>query len=341
MQTVICHSNYDIWNRDGNMFSGGAGVSVKDFLTQMLELKKRGLGAELDFKTSDQVEIHEADAFLFVDMPTANEVYYNSAIKTGKPLFLLAWESGIINPRNSMPELHERLSAVFTYDDSLIDNTKYIKVGYSFLFPNALVRQSVKDKLCCMIAANKVSDRPLELYSSRLQVAKWFEENHPDDFDLYGQFWRKNIPSRNIIDRALNKIPIINNPFATRRPSYRGEVKNKLDTYSNYSFAICYENARDLQGYISEKIFDCFFAKCVPIYWGAPNITDYIPSECFIDRRGFSDNADIYRYISTMTDVRYKRYLDSIEKFLDSSKAGVFSVDYFARTIIHNMRKKL
>jgi hypothetical protein len=56
-----------------------------------------------------------------------------------------------------------------------------------------------------------------------------------------------------------------------------------------YKFSICYENARDTPGYITEKIFDCFFAGCVPIYWGANNITDHIPKECFIDKRDFED----------------------------------------------------
>lgn len=30
----------------------------------------------------------------------------------------------------------------------------------------------------------------------------------------------------------------------------------------------CFENVRDLPGYITEKIFDCFFAEYIPIYWG-------------------------------------------------------------------------
>ena len=62
----------------------------------------------------------------------------------------------------------------------------------------------------------------------------------------------------------------------------------------NISFAICYENARDIPGYITEKIFDCFFAGCVPIYWGgAPNVTDHIPANTFIMIKWLWVNANV------------------------------------------------
>ena len=36
-----------------------------------------------------------------------------------------------------------------------------------------------------------------------------------------------------------------------------------------------------VKGYITEKIFDSFFAGVVPIYWGAENITDYVPKSLY------------------------------------------------------------
>jgi len=38
-------------------------------------------------------------------------------------------------------------------------------------------------------------------------------------------------------------------------------------------------------GYITEKIFDSFFTSYVLIYLGAKNITEHVPSNCFIDQR--------------------------------------------------------
>ena len=35
--------------------------------------------------------------------------------------------------------------------------------------------------------------------------------------------------------------------------------------------------AREIPGYITEKIFDCFLARSVPVYWGPGNIADHVP----------------------------------------------------------------
>lgn len=76
----------------------------------------------------------------------------------------------------------------------------------------------------------------------------------------------------------------------------------------NYKFAICYENIKNQNGYITEKIFDCFFAGCVPIYWGAKNVTKHIPKECFIDMRDFSSFEEVYVLIKNMPEVTYMKH---------------------------------
>ena len=107
----------------------------------------------------------------------------------------------------------------------------------------------------------------------------------------------------------------------------------------NYKFAICYENIKDQNGYITEKIFDCFFAGCVPIYWGAKNITDHIPENCFIDKRKFHTYEELYRYINSMDDITYLSYLDNIEEFLKSSESDPFKAEVFAQTIVTEILK--
>jgi hypothetical protein len=101
-----------------------------------------------------------------------------------------------------------------------------------------------------------------------------------------------------------------------------------------YRFAIAYENIKDEDGYITEKIFDAFIAGCVPVYWGAKNITDYVSSDCFIDRREFKNNQELYRYMKNMNDDEYLKYLINIEHYLNSKKSQQFSADHFAKTIV-------
>jgi hypothetical protein len=106
---------------------------------------------------------------------------------------------------------------------------------------------------------------------------------------------------------------------------------------SQYKFSICYENARDIPGYITEKIFDCFFASCVPIYWGANNIEDYIPKDCFIDKKLFDTYESLYEYIKNMDDFIYLNYLDNIETFLKSNASYQFGIEFFSKTIIEGV----
>ena len=55
-----------------------------------------------------------------------------------------------------------------------------------------------------------------------------------------------------------------------------------LNIFNKYKFIICYENSYT-DGYVTEKIFNCFYAKTIPIYNGAPNINNYINSESYIN----------------------------------------------------------
>lgn len=337
MKKIILHSNYSILNKNGNMLNNEGDVSVKDFLYQMSKLKEIGLKSDIYFYTSDEIDIDESSAVIFIDMPNEKDTYFLKVQKSGKKLYLMAWESGIINSRNFDVNLHDIFEKIFTYDDNLIDNKKYIKLAYSFKFPETIQKKYKDKKLCCLIVGNKSSEHPFELYSHRLKLIEWFEKNHPNDFDLYGQGWNKIIPPKNIFHRAINKYGFLNQFLKPKRISYKGSVEDKLETYSNYKFAVCYENARDLTGYISEKIFDCLFSGCIPIYWGADNISDFIPSNCFIDKRDFESFESLYEFISNMNENEYLKYLDSIEKFIQDNKDGIFSVDYFTKTIIDNL----
>ena len=104
-----------------------------------------------------------------------------------------------------------------------------------------------------------------------------------------------------------------------------------------YKFSIAYENIKDETGYITEKIFDSFFAGCVPIYLGADNITEYIPKNCFIDQRDFKNYDSIYDFMVKMSADDYLNYLNNIDKFLKSDKAQVFKIEYFAKTIVNEI----
>lgn len=77
----------------------------------------------------------------------------------------------------------------------------------------------------------------------------------------------------------------------------------------------------DTPGYITEKIWDSFKAKTIPVYWGASNIEEYVPKNCFIDYRDFLDLEKLNSFLSTLTEEQYYTYIHNIEAFLETENA--------------------
>jgi hypothetical protein len=119
------------------------------------------------------------------------------------------------------------------------------------------------------------------------------------------------------------------------RKAYRGQATSKSETLSHYKFALCFENAK-LSGWITEKIFDCFFAGAIPIYWGAPDIATHIPEECFIDMRRFRDYGELRQYLKSMSEGKIENYKESAREFLRSERFIPFSKRNFA-SIFHGI----
>jgi hypothetical protein len=54
-----------------------------------------------------------------------------------------------------------------------------------------------------------------------------------------------------------------------------------IKAFSKYKFIICFENS-NTPGYITEKIFNVFLAKSIPIYDGAQNIGSFVNPKAFV-----------------------------------------------------------
>jgi hypothetical protein len=128
-------------------------------------------------------------------------------------------------------------------------------------------------------------------------------------------------------------------PFPRRiYPSYRGTVKNKWEVLPHYRFSLCYENIRDEPGWVTEKIFDCMRSRCVPIYWGAPNIADYVDAAAFIDRRRFKSDAEMVEYLLCMTEQKYEHFQEAMQDYLQSERFARFLPPAYADTIIQALK---
>lgn len=246
-----------------------------------------------------------------------------------------------IEPLNGSAQMIEQYRKVFTWNDLLVDGKRVVHLclpnkpgnGFEFGFKN-------REALCCLIAGNKAAKHTDEqdLYSQRVKTIRWFEAHAPNDFNLYGTRWDCPPARSGLVGRLFSRVvnPVYRRLSLKPFPSYGGPVKSKQDALSRHKFSICYENTRQV-GYITEKIFDCFFSGCVPVYWGAPNVEDYIPANCFVDRAAFSSHEDLYQVLVNMTEDRYISYQRSILTFLESDEAQIFYAEHFAKTVANTI----
>jgi alpha(1,3/1,4) fucosyltransferase len=89
-----------------------------------------------------------------------------------------------------------------------------------------------------------------------------------------------------------------------------GGPRGKIEFLRQYKFNIAFEN-RSLPGYTTEKIFEPMVARCLPIYWGDPDINEHFNPHSFLNRADFlSDEALIERIIELdKDDAKYLEYL--------------------------------
>jgi hypothetical protein len=319
----------DSFYRQNHIFDASDTFLNRDnLLAPIHELKKKFAEHGIDLSTHDINTPEDSEFILYNDSPKSlpDPSFSDRS-------YLIALENPTICRGNAHPTNSERYRKIFTWNDELVDHAQFIKINFSATIPGSIPRNlERKDRLALLISANKSLNHEKELYSKRIETIRWFEKHHPTDFDLYGFNWDKYCFSGDY--QYLNRSILLRKLWPMEKyTSWRGAIDSKAETFKHYRFCICYENLRDMPGYITEKIFDALFAGCVPVYRGADNITEYIPSSCFIDERNFSSHEELYEYLTTMDDTRYNGYLDAIEQFLQSDAISQFSIPYFVDTI--------
>jgi alpha(1,3/1,4) fucosyltransferase len=181
-----------------------------------------------------------------------------------------------------------------------------------------------------------------ELYTERMRALEFFSRTA--EIDLYGLGWDGasfrpggiRLPGtiQGLRRRCLHYWEQLRpNPLlrAARRV-WKGTTLNKGETLGKYIFALCFDN-QILKGWITEKIFDCFFCGTIPIYWGAPDIADYVPKECFIDMRRFSGYPELRTYLKSLSGREIRAYREQARAFLESPRFRPFTKQAFAELI--------
>jgi hypothetical protein len=109
------------------------------------------------------------------------------------------------------------------------------------------------------------------------------------DITCYGKGWDAVMPPSKI-GHTLGKMD---------------DPKHSVDILQHHVFALIIENC-DAAGYVSEKVYDCLMAGCVPLYFGD------VPGGLGVDIRQFENGFQLQTYLDTLSDDDVQQMRDAV-----------------------------
>ena len=239
--------------------------------------------------------------------------------------YLIVNEPEIIIKKNHNINQLKKFKKVFTWNDLLVDGTHIIKYNnLNYDFNKIKFYQNTLEKKYLLICSNKKSNHKNENYSKRFEIVNFFEKNN-FDFDFYGTGWKTKSYKNKYLNFLLNRLMNLNEKHFN---NYGGEVENKILFGSKYIFQFAIENTISNDSYITEKIFDCFFSGCIPIYSGTSLIKNFIDKSTFIDLNNFKNLNDLLLHTENLDYSKIKGYHNSILNFFNSKQVKYFDFKY-------------
>ncbi len=194
---------------------------------------------------------------------------------------------------------HRRFFRVFTFHDILlqtIPNAVFLPYGDTQVLDWQDLKTE-KKRSCSLIASAKRDQIGHEL---RHELIDWVRESGAD-VDVMGRGYK---------------------PF-----------ENKSDGLAPYRYSVVIENVRE-RNYFSEKLIDAILCSTVPIYWGCPNIDD------FMDTSGMilcESKAEIQQAIADASPEDFTARLPHVQAI--QAKAAEFGA--FERRAVEALRAEL
>jgi len=154
--------------------------------------------------------------------------------------------------------------------------------GYSY--DDLLVQNEIKKtKTISVIASRKGSPQDLfsEFHQIRFNFANKLKEHFKDKIDLYG--------------------------YGNR------DAEVKSDAIYPYKYHIALEN-QATHNVVTEKLYDSYLGLAYPIYWGAPNITDYFSKDSITPINVFNFEEARLQVEKILDEDPYDKKLDALIK---------------------------
>lgn len=161
----------------------------------------------------------------------------------------------------------------FGADQARLQNPRSIPVSTMFV-PNKEQIQN-RQKFCAFVVSNPSN-------SLRNQAFHWLNAYKPVDS----------------AGRLFNNVGDV--IFVDNAGGGGGELK-KLEFLRNYKFCIAFENSRG-NGYVTEKLLAAKAAGCIPIYWGAENVTDDFAEGSFLNMNHLQSPSELIEAVKQLDE---------------------------------------
>lgn len=325
---------------------------VKNYGYMFAEMRRELADKGIDLATQDINPPEESTLIIGLDVVDFFQTYQR---KPGQLLYLLLNEPATYYPQVWDKANHAPFDRVFTWDYTLADDKKYIHHYFAIDLDNyppfkAVTKAEFNRRKLLVLMAGMFQFAPPPSGSNsllyiRYKTLRWFGQHLPQQFDFYSRgidpASYRSFRGLGLLQRVLPRLVAdqLANAVANRRRRIvkainRGPVPplEKLATLRSYRFVVCYENTRT-PGYISEKLFDCLFAGCVPVYLGEPNIRQFIPENCLVDRQAFATDAELASFLKQMPYLQYTKYIEAIRRFIQGVERQKFGSEANAKRI--------
>lgn len=334
-----------------NYYFGPEDLENRIFCADSKSMLSPYLRAFRDFMSARGVDVVTLDMVDFTDPNVKAVLYFEynwrmlskerdpflSRIPYSKRALVLL-EPAIINPTLYYTNvLRRRFKTVFTWDLRLLKKyPEYVPIRVPTGADPLQYRENrfvdipfEKKKLLVSVSRNRWHYMPQSTFGLRRMVYRFMQVHAVNEFDLYGLEW----------DRPC----CLKEKFLGRRYErcWRGEIPGSWDAkvaeIAKYRFSLCFENSIGQPGYLSEKIFDCFCARSVPVYYGSKGNEHFLPKGTFVDWRDFRSPKRLLAFLRNMDEVTHARYVASIDDFMISQRIEKFRVQTMYQTIFDRL----
>ena len=221
-----------------------------------------------------------------------------------------------------LTKLFDRVYVHNTHGDGYslegIDENKLYKMYYPIPYNDVLEKywnnEARMKRIVVINGSHNPRSRDREQYSLRIKAMS--ELSSVGVVDLYGVGWNR------WWSRSAFWLPYWTN-FRALMSIYKGKCVSKFEVLQNYEFCLCFENM-SMDGYITEKMYDCLYAGTIPLYMGPSDIYKYIPENIFVDCRKYSSWKEMWADVSSMPPEKIENMKIAGRNFLKSDAANKF-----------------